>query len=155
MKSFAARSADTEPEISEGLQLGLVHRVTRAEVAGPTARFDVEVAIEALGDKDPAKLLFHVDCCFELQYTLAQDYAPTAEEVEAFKRANAVFHCWPYMREFVQSSTQRMGLRVPPIPMLRLEPLPPVEAPKSAHPKPATAARHRAIARKGAKRRPT
>ncbi len=127
MKSFCASSADKEPEINDGLQLDLQHSVTRASAEGDSAQFDVKLEIEALGDKDPEKLLFRVECCFELTYSLAPDYHPTEAEIEAFKQGNAVFHSWPYMREFVQSATQRMGLSVPPIPLLRLQPLPPIQ----------------------------
>jgi preprotein translocase subunit SecB len=125
MKSFSALSAGTAPEIDEGLQLDLRHSVTRAETAESHACFDVKLEMAALGDKDPAKMLFRVECCFELTYALAAGYAPTQDELDAFKKGNAIFHCWPYMREFVQNATQRMGLAVPPIPLLRLEPLPP------------------------------
>lgn len=122
MKSFCARSAEKEPEIAGGLGLELKHSATRGEVEGGAARFDVKLEIEALGDKDPEKMLFHVDCCFELTYDLTPGYSPTEFELEAFKKGNALFHCWPYMREFVQSATQRMGLSIPPIPLLRLIP---------------------------------
>ena len=125
MKGFGASSAEKEPEVTDGLQLDLKHSVPRAGIVGNSAFFDVKLDIEALADKDPAKMLFHVDCCFELSYTLAPDYHPTESELEAFQKGNAVFHCWPYMREFVQNATQRMGLSVSPIPLLRLEPLPP------------------------------
>ncbi|MDR3749022.1 MAG: hypothetical protein P4M04_12850 [Acidobacteriota bacterium] len=128
MKGFCASSAEKEPEVTDGLQLDLKHSVPRVEVEGNSAYFDVKLQIEALADKDPAKMLFHVDCCFELTYTLAPDYLPTEGDLEAFQKGNAVFHSWPYMREFVQNATQRMGLSVPPIPLLRLEPLPPAGA---------------------------
>jgi preprotein translocase subunit SecB len=123
MKRFCAKSAEKEPEIKKGLQLDLKHQATRAEVIEGQAQFDIELDMSAYGDKDPRKLLFHVDCCFELQYALAPGFVPTSDAMTAFKKGNAVFHCWPYVREFVQNATQRMGLMVPPIPLLRLHPL--------------------------------
>lgn len=126
MKRFSAQCAETEPEIKEGLQLDLRHRATRAEFKEGRAQFDIELDMDALGDKDPAKKLFHVDCCFELEYLLKPGYLPTGEELEAFKKGNAIFHCWPYVREFVQNATQRLGLAVPPIPLLRLQPVRPM-----------------------------
>lgn len=148
MKDFCARSAEKEPVISNGLELDLKHSVPRTEAADGLARFDVKLEIEALGDKDPEKMLFHVDCCIELTYTLAPDYSPTPSDLDAFKRGNAVFHSWPYMREFVQSATQRMGLSVPPIPLLRLAPLPqPGVSPRRVVQRKARPARKRATKR--------
>jgi hypothetical protein len=49
---------------------------------------------------------------------------PPQQELDAFKAGNAIFHCWPYTRELVQSMTMRMGLAIPPLPFLRLAPKP-------------------------------
>jgi len=131
MKSFSASCADKEPEVTDGLQLDLKHSVCRAALDGASAHFDVKLEIGALADKDPSKQVFQVECLFDLTYTLAPEYHPQPAEMEAFQKANAVFHCWPYMREFVQSATQRMGMMIPPIPLLRLEPLPPAKEPEA------------------------
>lgn len=125
MKSFCATRADQEPEVKDGLGLSLQHSVSRAEASDREAAFDVRLEMKASGDEEPALPLFSVECCFQLRYSLLADYTPTQVELDAFKKGNAVFHCWPYMREFVQSATQRMGLSVPPLPILRLVPLPP------------------------------
>jgi hypothetical protein len=70
----------------------------RAEVNGNSAHFDVKLDHETLADKDPATMLFHMDCCFELTCTLAVDFHKTKGELAAFKKGNAVFHSWPYLR---------------------------------------------------------
>ena len=108
MKSFSASCADEEPEVAHGLQLDLKHSVCRAVLDGASAHFDVKLEIGALADKDPSKEVFKVECLFDLTYTLAAAYHPQPAELEAFQKGNAVFHCWPYMREFVQSATQPM-----------------------------------------------
>jgi hypothetical protein len=68
-------------------------------------------------DREP---LIVVDCCFEAEYRFAQDYKPTEKQIDAFRSANAVFNCWPFFREFVQTSIARMHYPPPPVPFLRL-----------------------------------
>ena len=144
MRSFSASRAEHEPEVTDGLQLDFTHSARRAMVEGNLTHFEVKLEIAALADKDPAKMLFRVECCFELTYTLAPDYHPSEGEMDAFQDGNVVFHSWPYMREFVQSATQRMGLSVPPIPLLRLEPLPPARPDEDTPVQAPPAARSRA-----------
>jgi preprotein translocase subunit SecB len=120
LKSFSARRTDEEPEVVKGLKLDLKHQADHCHVSGPNACFDVSLTIDALADGDPDKLLFHVDCVFELVCELDENFSPTPEHLAAFRRGNAVFVCWPYMREFVQSATARLGLSVPSIPPLRV-----------------------------------
>jgi preprotein translocase subunit SecB len=49
----------------------------------------------------------------------------TEAHLDAFAKTNAVFNAWPYWREFVQSTTVRMGL--PPLvtPVFRFPTQPP------------------------------
>lgn len=120
LKSFSAHRADQEPEVREGLQLDLKHQARHCDVSDGKACFDVSMVIEALADGDREKPLFHVDCVFELVCELEERFCPSEEQLTAFQRGNAVFVCWPYMREFVQNATSRLGLSVPPIPPLRI-----------------------------------
>lgn len=123
LRSFSAQGASKEPEIAEGLQLELKHEARRGEIDAGRACFDLAMTIEALGDGLREKLLFHVDCVFELLFDLDPEFSPSKEQLAAFQRGNAVFLCWPYMREFVQNSTGRLGLVVPPVPLLRIAPI--------------------------------
>ena len=61
-----------------------------------------------------------VECQFEAEYGLVSDYRPAENEIEAFRSANAVFNCWPFFREFVQSATARMNFPSAPVPFLRI-----------------------------------
>ena len=63
-----------------------------------------------------------IRCRFRADYELMGGFQPSAEEIEAFKGGNAVFNCWPYFREFVQTSVTRMEYPPPTIPFLRLVP---------------------------------
>jgi hypothetical protein len=74
--------------------------------------------------------VFGVECELEARYVLRPGYAPTPEEVVAFQEANAVYHCWPFFREFVQGTSVRTGYPPVPIPLLRLS----IEKPSSAKP---------------------
>ncbi len=61
-----------------------------------------------------------IECVLEAIYLLREGYSPTESELNAFHRGNAIFHCWPYFREFVQNAAVRMDFPPPPIPFLRV-----------------------------------
>jgi hypothetical protein len=97
------------------LRLEVNFRVTGVEEqSGPTA--------QAAKAREP---LLAVECTWALDYQLASGYRPGPEAVKAFKDGNAVFHCWPYFREYVQSTVSRMNLPPLTLPLLRLIPKPP------------------------------
>ena len=68
-----------------------------------------------------------VTCIFlRADVTSAEDVAGFVSEtesrlgaIEAFANTDAVYHAWPYWREFVQSSMARMGLPPIMIPLFR------------------------------------
>jgi hypothetical protein len=65
----------------------------------------------------------HITCTFTLNYRFVdKSYEATEESLNAFKDGNAVFNCWPYVREFIQNTTARMNLDPPPLPLLRIVP---------------------------------
>jgi hypothetical protein len=72
---------------------------------------------EKPGERQP---LIVIECCFEAEYRFTQDYKPSEPQVEAFRSANAVFNCWPFFREFVQTSVTRMNFPPPPVPFLKI-----------------------------------
>lgn len=57
---------------------------------------------------------------FELEYRVPSDFKPTRSEISAFARVNGVFNAWPYFREFVQSTSQKMDLPVIILPVYRV-----------------------------------
>lgn len=121
LKRFCASCAEELPSVERGFDLNLKHASLNATASSDQAAFEMEIAFDAFGDGDVEKSLFHIDCCYELKYRLTPGYAPSEEELRAFHEGNALFHCWPFAREFVQNATQRMGLTVPPIPMFRIQ----------------------------------
>ncbi len=67
--------------------------------------------------------IIEITCTFESRYDITDpDFEPSAEQLEAFRKGNAVFNTWLFFREFVQSTVTRRGSPVPPVPFLRLVP---------------------------------
>ena len=57
---------------------------------------------------------------FEIRYRLPADFQVTKKQLNDFAKINGVFNAWPYFREFLQSSFQRMELPTPMLPLFRL-----------------------------------
>jgi hypothetical protein len=117
----------TERAIRLGLNMG------SAVLESDKANAVIAVELSVFGDLDDDGAsadhhLFEVRCRYGLKYSLRPGYVPSADEIEAFKEGNAIFQCWPYSRELVNSLTMRMGMPIPPLPFLRLQPKPPKKA---------------------------
>ena len=89
---------------------------------GPHLVTESSVLIESFDSSEEKQLVFRFGCAFQLEYHLDDDFKPNAEEMQAFAEAYAVFNAWPYVREALQSLTQRMGFSPPPLPLLRIIP---------------------------------
>ncbi|MGA2738483.1 MAG: hypothetical protein ABSG65_13675 [Bryobacteraceae bacterium] len=78
---------------------------------------DFAVTLRIMCD-EPA---FHIHTTFLARF-LFEDGARSASkaEVEAFRKSHAVLTAWPYIREFVQALTFRMGFPTEPLPLIRL-----------------------------------
>jgi hypothetical protein len=71
-------------------------------------------ALAALNKEDPAKdPHFQIRAEFILVYHLATLSQYSEQSLSAFAQTNGVFNAWPYWREFIQSTTARMG--IPPV----------------------------------------
>jgi hypothetical protein len=94
--------------------------------------FLVEVSFEysAWDSSEPPQRIFDVNCTFEVSYRVRDEYIPSEEERSSFSRGTAVFHCWPYAREFFTDITSRLGHTVPALPLLRITPKKPEAAPE-------------------------
>lgn len=68
----------------------------------------------------PEELLVRIEARFALTYTLASQENLSEENYEAFGQRNGVYNAWPYWREFVQSTTVRMGLPALTLPVYRV-----------------------------------
>lgn len=107
------------------LRLNLKNESDVRPVTERTASFIVRLTVHGQPADLPANAeapALQVSGSFALSYQLKPEYEPKADEMDAFKDGNAVFNCWPYFREFVQSMCSRMGLQIAPVPLLRLVP---------------------------------
>jgi len=119
--SVSEANSDLEGELHLGLTTGT------GILSQSEGKVRFWVRIDIFGDpagapQQPELHHFEVACRYALAYQLRPGYAPSAQELDAFREGNAVFHCWPYSRELVQNMTMRMGLPIPPLPFLRLVP---------------------------------
>src|ERR1017187_5777530 len=122
-----ASISEGKAELDDRLRLGMKMEPSVLHVSEGEAKFAVSISV--FGDPNEAVVeadqhLFQVVSRYALVYDLRPGYVPPQQELDAFKDGNAIFHCWPYTRELVQSMTMRMGLAIPPLPFLRLAPKP-------------------------------
>lgn len=61
-----------------------------------------------------------VSAIFELDYDLPSDVTFDSQTLEHFSVFNGTFNAWPYWREFVQSTTQRLGVTPFVMPVMRI-----------------------------------
>jgi hypothetical protein len=68
----------------------------------------------------PEELLVRIEARFAVTYIISSQENLSEENYEAFGQRNAVYNAWPYWREFVQSTTVRMGLPALTLPVYRV-----------------------------------
>ena len=73
------------------------------------ARVEVRVSSETAGKPELAL----IEAVYEVLYRIPAELKPPADALEEFAETNGVFNAWPYMRQFVAETAQRM--EVPPI----------------------------------------
>jgi hypothetical protein len=81
---------------------------------------ETDFSFVILPESQVDKPILTVECQFEAQYSLVEGFDPSESQIEAFQSANAVFNCWPFFREYVQSTVTRMNFPPPPVPFLRI-----------------------------------
>lgn len=64
--------------------------------------------------------LMLIRATFLAEYEMASEFKPSKLELKSFLTANATFNCWPYWREYVQSTVARMNLPPPTLPFFRV-----------------------------------
>jgi hypothetical protein len=95
---------------------------TSATLVDNVLRVEVCFSFQGFDASDAKASLFSVQCTFDVDYEIEQNYYPDQGAINAFKDGNAVFNCWPYARETVQDFASRMGISPPPLPLLRMVP---------------------------------
>ena len=122
-----ARSKVTtdRPEIAIKDLVSVSMGVKAKQVDGPAGQLLVEVSFRLAGsrkgDQPKNKTAFCVECTFEVTYLLRPEFTPTTEQTKAFKDGNAIFNSWPYCRQYVQETIQRIGYPPLFLPFLRVQ----------------------------------
>jgi len=122
----ASQAFDTVPEGRVAVtfdfksrQLNAPANILRLEIAFRMAGIAETEGAEPEEKPEPVVL---VECAYEVDYVLREEFEVTPEQVRAFKDGNAIFNVWPYFREYLQNNLQRMGLPSLTAPFLRLQP---------------------------------
>lgn len=111
-----------QPEDFEGPFKLLVTHHSASQSRDPNLIIRAQFKFEGKDSANPPSTIFTIECSFELVYELQGQDPVTQIQIEAFKDGNAIFNCWPYVREFVQNMATRMGFQPPPVPLLRIKP---------------------------------
>ncbi|MBF0261930.1 MAG: hypothetical protein HQL97_08880 [Magnetococcales bacterium] len=158
MDGFVART-DNRALIKSGEGLQLLGRRARDEIktqpaTGDTpARIEVRYAMGLMvtgpgqeGNEEPIRAGV-IECHLVAIYTV-NGSLPDMQTIEAFADTSVLFNLWPYWREFVQESSQRLQWPTIRLPLFKFtNPVTPTpsrsKSASSATPKPATRARKR------------
>lgn len=107
---------------SEGMQLDLSHKPPQVIFTDSPNHFLIRVPFVVTSkteqDSEPA---LQIEATFILRYSLTDATDLSSRDFAAFGRINGVHNAWPYWREFVQSTTVRMGLSALTAPLFRVE----------------------------------
>src|SRR3954471_22213240 len=71
------------------------------------ASLEVRVTSAQVEETKPS---LHLKVEFELKYKVPSDFRASKAEVSNFAKVNAIYNAWPYFREYVHTTTQRMNL---------------------------------------------
>lgn len=91
-----------------------------AECVGRNLNISTHFCFKIINDADKDEMIV-LQCVMGAEYELAEDFEPSSEQIKAFKEGPAIFNCWPYFREYVQTTVARMNYPPPTIPFLWLE----------------------------------
>jgi preprotein translocase subunit SecB len=133
--------AATVSQRVEGMQLLLAESTTRRGSVRNRlpAKLEMNVNVETKADKEQSGIgvrlrftliakyaeaageeLLRIEAAFVLRYRIPSFEGIGDKNIEAFGKLNGLFNAWPYWREFVQSTTVRMGLPALTVPMYRV-----------------------------------
>ncbi|WP_443190447.1 hypothetical protein [Pseudomonas indica] len=103
------------------------HKILEASDEKRTVRFkyqcglrlaDHEVASRSTpNDLEPKDVLLEIKATYAVDYTIKDDLSN--EELQSFGLVNVGYHVWPFWRELVQSSCNRIGISPIPLPFYK------------------------------------
>lgn len=101
--------------VSAHQQIGVEHR-SKAEREGTSLRVTIDVRVWTQSER--ADRLLDIAASYLLTYDVGEHEFDQAQ-LDAFAALNGMFNLWPYIREFVQSMSVRMGLPALTLPVYR------------------------------------
>ncbi len=93
-------------------------------------------------DSEPSPVAW-ISSAFGLDYTLPEDLHTSDKDLREFSDGTAVYHAWPYLREFVQNCFARMDLPGVTLPLLQRRPPEIVAKSESTRVSPKSKSHHR------------
>lgn len=115
--------------------IGIEFDFRSKQAESPPELLRIAVSFRMAGTPEGTKIpVVSVESVFEADYLLREGYVPTQAAASAFKDGTAIFNTWPYFREYLQSSLQRLGLPPLTAPFLRIQPKPPKRVAKAVSP---------------------
>ena len=105
-----------EEEGDEKAQLPMQMSLTGAEEAGE--EFDVGLLLEIERFEIADNVVFELSLLLEGHFVRRPELDASERELEEFRKSEAFWELWPFVREAVHSITERMGLGLPPLPVL-------------------------------------
>ncbi len=113
-----ALSLEQDEALLVGIRYALRGTLVEKESIEATTLFECVITESAgSGEADP---IVKIECALTATYDIQQGFNPSEAELNAFHKANVIFNCWPYFREFVQSAACRMNIPPPPVPFVRV-----------------------------------
>jgi hypothetical protein len=108
---------------AESLSTGIKFSPKEAALLDESMRASTsfEYIIRRTAKQKEADILVRIECVLTATYQIRPGYTPSQSELAAFHKANVVFNCWPYFREFVQNASSRMNIPPPPVPFVRVQ----------------------------------
>lgn len=74
----------------------------------------------AASAEDQGRELVSIRAQYEIKYRVPRKFATTQKALKSFANINGLYNAWPYFREFVQTTTQRMDLPGIVLPVYRI-----------------------------------
>lgn len=84
----------------------------------PDNRVQVHAEAQLIGQIDEVEVL-RIEAVYGVYYVLPPELQVEQQDVDAFAEQNGMFNAWPYLRELLANLSAKMGLPLPPLPLLR------------------------------------
>ena len=110
--------------------IGIAIDFESKQLTAPAGAISLQVGFKMAGTESPdepeatrnEEPMVTVSCSYDVEYVVREGFQPSKAQIDAFREGNAIFNVWPYFREYLQSSLQRMGFPPFVAPFLKIEP---------------------------------